>query len=199
VAPFAGTVGLTAVETGDMVTATTEIVALDDRSRLRVEFRIPESAASKVALGQPVRATTPSRPGDVFEGVVSAVDSRVEIDSRTLVIQAEIDNAADILRPGMSFLVELRFPGDPHMEVPALSLQWDRDGAFVWRVVDGKAERVPVTIIQRNSGTVLVAGGIAAGDVVVVEGVQRLRPGAAVALAGEPGPADPSAPPPPRG
>jgi RND family efflux transporter MFP subunit len=198
-APFAGTVGITAVEPGDMVTATTEIANLDDRSTLRVEFRIPESAASKVQLGQAVSATTPSRPGDVFEGTVSAVDSRVEIDSRTLVVQAEIDNADDLLRPGMSFLVELRFPGDSHLEVPALSLQWDRDGAFVWRIVDGKAERVAVTIIQRNSGSVLVRGDLGEGDVVVVEGVQRLRPGSAVALAGEPTPADPSAPPPPRG
>ncbi len=196
-APFAGTVGLTGVEVGDLVSDTTEIATLDDRSRLRVEFRVPESVASKVALGQAVAATTPARPGAVFEGEVTALASRIEPDSRTLVVQAQIANGEDLLRPGMSFLVELRFPGDDHMAVPALAVQWDRDGSFVWRVRDGKAERVAVAIVQRNSQTVLVDGDLAVGDVIVVEGVQRLRPGAAVALADEP--ASAGAAPAPRG
>ncbi|HUG61333.1 MAG TPA: efflux RND transporter periplasmic adaptor subunit [Methylomirabilota bacterium] len=195
VAPFSGTVGLTDVGPGDMVSATTEIATLDDRSTLRVEFRVPESVAAKVQLDQPVSATTPARPGELFEGHVSALASRIEIDSRTLVVQARIDNEKDLLRPGMSFLVELRFPGDEHMAVPALSVQWDRDGSFVWRVTDGKAERVGVEIVERNAETVLVNGPLALGDIVVIEGVQRLRPGSSVALAGETPPsADPAAP-----
>lgn len=195
-APFAGTVGLTAIEIGDLVAASTEIATLDDRSLLRVEFRVPESVAAKVALDQPVTATTPARLGRTFEGRVSALASRIEPDSRTLVVQAEIDNAEDLLRPGMSFLVELRFPGDDHMSVPPLAVQWDRDGSFVWRVVDGKADRVAVTIVQRNAGSVLVDGDLSAGDAVVVEGVQRLRPGAVVAIAD--GEGEPSAAPAPR-
>lgn len=185
-APFAGVVGLTDVEVGGMVSAQTAIVTIDDRSTLKVEFRIPESYASLVALGHAVTATTPSRPGETFEGQVSALGSRVEADSRTLVVQARLDNARDELRPGMSFLVSLRFPGDVRPSVPALSLQWDRDGSYVWRVVDGKVERVAVAIVERNSDVVLVEGPLAAGDVVVVEGVQQLRPGATVALADAP-------------
>jgi RND family efflux transporter MFP subunit len=185
-APFAGTLGLSAVEPGALVSATTEIATLDDRSALKVAFRVPESVAGRVALGQVASATTPARPGETFEGRVSAVGSRIEVDSRTLLVEAEIDNGRDLLRPGMSFLVELRFEGDEHLAVPALAVQWDRDGSFVWRVVDGKAERIAVTIVERNVDVVLVDGPLSAGDTVVVEGVQRLRPGAAVALAGEP-------------
>jgi RND family efflux transporter MFP subunit len=187
--------GLAEVEVGDLVASDAVIATLDDRSVLKVEFRVPESVAAKVAVGQSVAATTPARPGEPFEGRVSAVGSRIEEDSRTLVVRAEIDNAGDKLRPGMSFLVDLRFPGDERLAVPALALQWDRDGSFVWRVAGGKAERVPVGIVQRNADTVLVDGGLSPGDVIVVEGVQQLRPGAAVALADQPTAApDPQAP-----
>ncbi|BBE74304.1 efflux RND transporter periplasmic adaptor subunit [Oharaeibacter diazotrophicus] len=182
-APYAGVVGLTTVEVGAMVSSTTEIVTLDERATLKIEFRIPEAFASKVALGQSVSAVTPARPGDDFEGEVTALGSRVESDSRTLVVQAALDNAADLLRPGMSFHVTLRFSGDDEIAVPALSVQWDRDGSYVWRVKDGAVERVAVRIVERSAETVLVDGDLAAGDTVVVEGVQRLRPGAKVALA----------------
>lgn len=183
-APFAGVVGLTAVEIGAMVSATTEIATIDDRSTLKVEFRIPESVAAKASLGQTVTATTPSRPDQTFEGEVTALGSRIEADSRTLVVQATIDNAEDLLRPGMSFLVTLRFDGDARVAVPALSVQWDRDGSYVWRVEDGKVSRVGIAIVERNADQVLVEGPLEAGDTVVVEGVQRLRPGAAIADAG---------------
>ncbi|WP_075215028.1 efflux RND transporter periplasmic adaptor subunit [Mongoliimonas terrestris] len=183
-APFAGVVGLTDVEVGDMVSDSTAIATVDDRSVLKVEFRIPEAYAAKVQLGDGMDAVTPSRPGETFEGTVSALGSRVEADSRTLVVQARLDNANDALRPGMSFLVTLRFSGDRHVAVPALAVQWDRDGSYVWRVEDAKVTRVGVTILERTADQVLVEGALALGDTVVVEGVQRLRPGAAVADAG---------------
>ncbi len=182
-APFSGVVGLTSVDVGAMVSATTEIATIDDRATLKLEFRVPEGFASKVALGQEVDAETPARPGEIFKGVVDAVGSRIEEDSRTLVVQARLDNTEDRLRPGMSFKVTLRFPGDDQIAVPALSVQWDRDGSYVWRVKEDSVERVAVTIVERSADSILVSGGLAAGDRVVVEGVQRLRNGAKIALA----------------
>ena len=54
---------------------------------------------------------------------------------------------------------------------------WGTDGAFIWAVKDGKVERVPVRIIQRNTETVLVDAPIVSGDMIVTEGVQSVRPG----------------------
>ncbi|MBH0238320.1 efflux RND transporter periplasmic adaptor subunit [Methylobrevis albus] len=197
-APFRGVVGLSGIEVGDMINASTEITTLDDRSRLKVQFRIPEKYAALVALGQEATATTPSRPGETFSGALTAVGSRIEADSRTLVLEAEIENTADQLRPGMSFLVSLRFPGDAYPAVPALAVQWDREGSYVWRVSDNKVERVGVRIVERTPDTALIEGPIAAGDVVVQEGVQRLRPGVEVAAGGAPAAPDAAAPAVPR-
>jgi len=185
-APFSGVVGLTPVEIGDMVSGSTELVTIDDRSEIKVEFRVPEAFAARLAVGQPVEVATPSQPGTSFSGKVSAVGSRIEADSRTLVAQATVANPDDLLRPGMSFAVTVRFPGVAETAVPAPSVQWDRDGAYVWIVDDGKARRVGVGIVERNAETVLVSGELAAGDLVVVEGVQAVRAGAPVRTAGEP-------------
>ena len=66
----------------------------------------------------------------------------------------------------------MKFPGDTYPSVDPLAIQWGTDGAFVWAVRDGKAERVPVRIVQRNTESVLVVGRSRRGDSVVTEGVQ---------------------------
>lgn len=185
-APFAGVVGLTSIEVGDMVSTSTEIATVDDRSDIKVEFRVPEAFAARVAVGQPIEVATPSQPGAIFTGKVTAVGSRIEADSRTLVTQATVDNPRDVLRPGMSFAVTLRFPGIQKTAVPAPSVQWDRDGAYVWRVEDGRAKRVGVAIAERSANWVLVNADLQPGDPVVTEGIQSVRPDAAVRTASEP-------------
>ena len=81
------------------------------------------------------------------------------------------------MRPGMSFRVVLRFPGDDYPAVDPLAVQWSSTGPYVWKVADGKSERIAVRILQRNSDYVLVSGDLATGDEVVTEGLQSLRPG----------------------
>lgn len=185
-APFSGIVGLTSTEVGDMVSTTTEIVTLDDRSEIKVEFRVPEAFAARLAIDQTIEVATPSQPGTSFTGRITALGSRIESDSRTLVAQATVENPDDVLRPGMSFAVTVRFPGVQKTAVPAPSVQWDRDGAYVWAVEDGKAKRVGIAIAERNADLVLVSGDLAPGDPVVLEGIQSVRAGAPVRIAGEP-------------
>lgn len=185
-APFDGVMGLPRVEIGDYVTTDTPLGTIDDRTAILIEFAIPERYAAFVAPGVPVTATTPSVPGESFAGAVTAIDSRIDPATRTLVIRAEVPNAEDRLRPGMSFAVTLSFDGGTYPIVPEMALQWDRNGSFVWRIVGDKAERVPVAIVQRTEGRILVDGALAEGDPVVVEGVQRLRPGGLVTIVDAP-------------
>lgn len=182
-APIPGIVGIVAVNVGDYITTSTQIVTVDDRSAILVDFQVPERFSGKIAIGSPVRATASAFPGKTFEGEVSAIDNRIDPDSRTLRVRARIPNENDVLRAGMSFSVEMRFPGDKYPAVNPLAVQWDSSGAYVWKVVDNKAERVSVAVVQRNSDSVLVDGNISAGDEVVTQGVLVLRPGAEVRLA----------------
>ncbi|MFZ2099824.1 MAG: efflux RND transporter periplasmic adaptor subunit, partial [Oricola sp.] len=155
-APIAGSLGILSVNAGDYVTSQSDVTTIDDRSQILVEFYVPERFAARMVVGKAISATAIARPGEVFEGEITAVDNRVDEASRTLRVQARIANDQDLLRAGMSFEVMLRFGGETWPSVDPLAIQWDSTGPYVWRVVDGKAERLGIAIIQRNADRVLV-------------------------------------------
>lgn len=188
--PISGIVGILPIEAGNYVTTQTTVATIDDRSSIIIDFWVPERFAGTISVGQKLSATPIAQPGQAFDGAVSAVDNRVDEQSRTLLVQARIENVGDRLRAGMSFQVAMGFPGDVYASVDPLAIQWGTDGAFVWAIHDGKARRTPVRIIQRNSETVLVDAAINVGDLVVTEGVHAVRDGAELLIAG----AEPRAP-----
>jgi RND family efflux transporter MFP subunit len=181
-APVTGYVGLIEPQVGDLVSSTTAITRIEDRSSLIVDFRVPERVAALVAVGDTVQASAISLPGAVLEGRIVAVDNRVDEASRTLRVQAVIANAEDRLRAGMAFAIMLTFTGAEYPAVDPLAIQWGAEGAFVWVVREAKVLRVPIRILQRNARSVLIEAEFSPGDMVVTEGVQALRPGADVAV-----------------
>lgn len=181
--PITGVVGILPITAGNYVSSQTVIATIDDRSEILVDFWVPERFASAIAVGSPITATSVARPGETFEGVISAVDNRIDIDSRTLQVRARFPNKADKLRAGMSFQVSMKFPGDKYPAVDPLAVQWGSDGAFVWAVREGKGVRVPVSIIQRNTDSVLVDAELTVNDEVVTEGIHLVRNGADVTVA----------------
>jgi RND family efflux transporter MFP subunit len=184
--PVSGVAGIVDVAVGDYVTLGTSIVTIDDRSRLLVDFWVPERFTGLLKEGQQVQANPIARPGQNYRGTISAIDSRIDTVSRTLHIQAEIPNEGDELRAGQSFEVLINLGGDTWPSVSPLAIQWDSEGSFVWRVgADNKTERVAAAIIQRNADSVLVDAGIKPGDRIVIEGLQRLRNGSEVKISGE--------------
>ncbi|MFA5538268.1 MAG: efflux RND transporter periplasmic adaptor subunit [Gemmobacter sp.] len=181
-APIAGWVGILHVEIGQQVSAASEITRIDDRSEILVEFRVPERFVGLIGRGDHVAARPLARTDTMLEGVVSAVDNRVDETSRTMLLQARLDNSGDALRAGMAFAITLSLPGETRPAVDPLSVQWGSEGAFVWVVRDGRAGQVPVRIIQRSARAVLVEARFEPSDKVVIEGVQALRPGMQVTV-----------------
>ena len=179
-APFAGIIGLTDIGVGDLISSSKAIATVDDMSKVTVAFDVPERASGLVAVGQPVSASTAAIAGQTFAGTVSAVDNRVDPVARTLRVEATLPNDANALKPGMALTVAMSFPGQRHPSVPSLAVQWDRTGAYVWKIADGGAHRVAVQILGRRSGAAIVSGELAENDAVVVEGLQRLREGSKV-------------------
>ncbi|TKT77561.1 efflux RND transporter periplasmic adaptor subunit [Aquamicrobium sp. LC103] len=184
-APISGIVGILPVSAGNYVTSQTEVATIDDRSEIVIEFWIPERFAGMVDIGQAVSATSVARPTEQFSGEISAMDNRIDPQSRTLRVQARILNADDALRAGMSFQVTMRFPGDTYPSIDPLAIQWGTDGAFVWVVDAGRAKRVPVQIIQRNTNNVLVSGDLGLDATVVTEGIHNVRDGVEVRIANQ--------------
>jgi RND family efflux transporter MFP subunit len=198
-APFAGVTGLTDISGGDLVTSSTAITTLDDLSTVRVAFEVPERWAGRIAPGQAITATAQGLPGSEFAGEIVAIDNRIDEATRTLRLEADLANEGQALKSGMAVNVELRFDTAEQLIVPTLSVQWDRRGSYVWKVVDSAARRAEIDILRRESGVVIVQGDLQAGEKIVVEGIQRLREGARVAEVNvEPAMVE-EAPPPGRG
>jgi RND family efflux transporter MFP subunit len=143
---------------------------------------VPERYSSQMHTGTAVTAQSAALPGQSFEGTISAVDNKLDPASRTLQVQATLPNTKGTIRPGMSFSVDMAFPGETFPAVDPLSIQWSNDGAYVWRIVDGKAQKAMVEIVQRNSDGVLVKGDLKPGEPIVTQGVLQLSDGLAVRL-----------------
>lgn len=178
-APFNGIAGLTDIEAGDYLRAGDVVTTLDDTSAIVVEFSVPQESAAFVNTGQPVVASLTSAANIEYAGEITAIDSRVNSQSRTLRVEAQVENSSGRLIPGAVVAVRTSADGEPAVAVPGFAVQWDRRGAYVWRRDKaGAAERVGIVILQRTGDRVLAEGALRVGDVVVGEGANRVRVGA---------------------
>jgi len=186
IAPFDGVIGLRSVSVGEFVTPGQHIAPLEAVSTLKVDFRLPERNVADVKVGQTLELNVDAMPGIVFEGVVYAISPLVEAGGRSVLVRARVDNAAGRLRPGMFARVQLITSESMALVVPESALSPSGQSQFVYRVVEGAAERVLVQLGERRSGLVEIKGGLQAGDLVVFSGLQRMRPNVAVTVRGKP-------------
>lgn len=177
-APFDGRVGLRQISLGALVDNKVTVTTLDDVSRMRLDFSVPETLVTKVAVDAPVKASSLAYPGRVFEGTVAVIDTRIDPVTRSAKVTALIPNADAALKPGMFMNVSLQVASRLNAVMApeeAVIAEGPRQIAFT--VKDGKIERRVVTIGQRQQGQVEILNGLAVGDVIVVRGVQRIRQG----------------------
>jgi membrane fusion protein, multidrug efflux system len=178
VAPFSGVLGLRQVSPGQLMTAGTVITTLDDVSKIKVDFSLPEVQIAALKSGLPIEARSDAYPNTLFTGRIISVDSRVDVQSRSIAAQAQIDNLENQLRPGMLLEINVLQTQRTAIVIPELSLQQLGSESFVYRVtLDGTVQRVVVKPGSRSFGFVEISKGLKAGDRIVVEGTSKLRDG----------------------
>jgi len=183
-APISGRLGLSEVSVGDRLSSGDAIVTIDDTTSLLAAFEVPERSIGLLAEGKSVLVTTPTYAGRIFEGEVTAFDSRLDSLTRTATVKAEIANPEGLLLAGMTFAIRMTEETDPLPVVPATAIIWDRSGAGIWVAEGGSTRRVPVTIRYREGDRVWVETDAPLGAEVVAEGAAKLREGAQVTAAG---------------
>lgn len=181
VAPFNGVVGTRRISVGALVSPGTVVTTLDDISKVKLDFAVPETFLASLKPDLPIEATASAYPAETFKGTVIAVDSRIDPTTRSVNVRAEIDNADLRLRPGMLMVVDLIKDARESLMVPEAALDPADDKQYVVIVgPDDVARRVEVKIGRRRTGFVEVIEGVREGDLVVREGLQDLRDGAKV-------------------
>lgn len=206
-APFDAKAGLRGISVGEFVTAGTALFSLEQIDPIKVDFRIPELFLPAVRVGNDIKIAIDAFADRSFAGRVTAIDPLVDERGRSLLVRATIPNADEALRPGLFARVSLTLSVEPEALWVAEEALLPMGGKqYVFKVVDpggGQPKtvaRVEVTTGLRRPGEVQLTSGVAAGDLVVVSGVTKVRDGAPVLVqAPGSGPAAPLAAPTARG
>ena len=185
-APFSGVLGFRQVSPGTLVQPNTPITTLDDISTIKLDFTVPETFLGDVRPGATVIARSVSYPGRDFEGVVRTVGSRVDPVTRAVAVRAHIPNEDGALRPGMLLTVQLASRERVTLVVPEGAVFQIQDRAYVF-AVDGEriARQRQVRLGARRFGIVEIVDGLEEGELVVSEGIVKLRDGSRVRFSSE--------------
>lgn len=202
-APFAGTIGIRQVDTGDYLSPGNPVATLQDLSKLFVDFFLPEQAVPLLAIGQRVRLNVAAYPGEVFEGEIAAINPKVEETTRNLQVRAMLPNPDSKLLPGMFANLDVLLPEEkPRVVVPETAITYTLYGNSVYVIGEkqddqgavlkddkGQAqlvvERRFVETGERRDAQVVVVKGLKAGEQVVTAGQLKLDNGAHVSIAAD--------------
>jgi membrane fusion protein (multidrug efflux system) len=192
-APFPGVVGLRQVSEGAFVAAGTDIARLEKIDQLKLDFRLPENFIGRLKNSQSVRIQVDAYARDTFSGAVYAIEPGVDEQTRTVLVRARVTNTELKLRPGMFARVYVQLGlREKALWIPEAAIVPRGQDSFVFRVTDGKVALVKVATGVRKVGEVEIVSGLAAGDLVVTEGSQRLGPGVPVSIMADAPPRTPA-------
>ncbi|MCY4356532.1 MAG: efflux RND transporter periplasmic adaptor subunit, partial [Gammaproteobacteria bacterium] len=177
-APFSGYLGFRNVSEGSLLTPGSVITTLDDVSKIKLDFSIPEIYLADIAVGQTIKAKSIVYEERDFEAEITVVGSRIDPVTRGVAVRAQINNNELLLRPGMLMTVSLALNEESVMVVPESAVIASQGIQFVYRVdADNKVLRKQVELGRRREGQVEIRDGLDPGDRVVSDGVIRVRPG----------------------
>lgn len=183
-APFSGVLGFRQVSPGTMLSPNTPITSIDDISIIKLDFTVPETFIGAMAEGAKVVAKSVSFPGREFDGTVRTVGSRVDPVTRAITVRAHIENEDRALRPGMLLTVEVVTGEREALVVPEGAVFQVQNRAYVYLADGDVARQREIEIGGRRFGVVEVLGGLEEGDLIVVEGIVKLREGARMRFEG---------------
>jgi len=185
-APFDGVLGFRQISVGTFISSGDVIARLDNISKIKVDFSLPERFLTLVKIGQTVKSHSDAYQDKVFIGLVTSIDSRVDSITRMIKVRAEIDNKDHLLRAGMLLNIQIDQKVETVLQLPESAIIPVEDKHYVFIAQDGKAKRIAIVIGRRKPGVVEVISGIAEGTDVVVEGALKLRDGSDINILNKP-------------
>jgi membrane fusion protein (multidrug efflux system) len=186
VAPFSGVLGFRQVSVGAFLSPGQPVATLIDDSEMRLEFGVPSINVTELRIGLPIEATTKDIPGRVFTGKLTSIDNAIDPVTLAVKVRATLPNKDGALRAGTSMSVTLASKPRTSLSVPEISVIAEGSKTYVY-VVDQSAQpavaaKTEITLNARERGFVEVVSGLQTGDLVVTDGVMKLRPNAPVLI-----------------
>ncbi|HEX3248215.1 MAG TPA: efflux RND transporter periplasmic adaptor subunit [Pyrinomonadaceae bacterium] len=179
--PMDGFVSERTADLGEYVSPQQKVATVVRTNPLRVRIDVPEQAIQEVRVGQSVSATTSAWPDRNFAGRVARIAPNVSAQSRTLTVEAEIDNGSGALKPGQFATVRiLQERSEPAVLVPSRAVITEAGVSRVFVIKDGHAEQRLVQTGQTEGDLIEIRQGVAADEQVATSNQQQLSDGVAV-------------------
>jgi len=180
-APISGYVSDRPADVGEYVSTSSKVATVVRTNPMRVRIDIPEQAISGVRPGQSVSVSVSDYTDRSFAGRVARVSPNVSAQSRTLTVEAEVENGENLLKPGQFATVRVLLPQtDPAILVPARAVRTDNGTSRLYVIKDGVAHERLVATGQAEGDLIEVKGNVAADDAVATSNVEQLADGVPV-------------------
>ncbi|MDC3117585.1 efflux RND transporter periplasmic adaptor subunit [Candidatus Pelagibacter sp.] len=176
-APFSGVLGYTGLTEDILVSNNIFIITLDDNSIIYSDIKIPESYSTFIEKGLPVEVTLSSFKDKTFSGEIDFVSSRINADTRSLLSRIKVKNENLELISGSLLEVRVKFDLRNSLSVPDTSVMIEGDKSYVYKIsAENIANKTEVKTGLRGDSNIEIISGLAAGDIIVAEGLKKVRP-----------------------
>ena len=176
-APFSGILGYRGLTEDTLGSENSVIITLDDSSIIYSDLKIPETFAAVIKKGLPINAKFAGYKNKIYKGEVDGVSSRINAETRSLLTRVKINNENYELIPGSLLEVNLNYNERSSLSIPDTSIMLEGNKSYVYKVKeDSTANKTEIKIGLRNKGNVEVISGLVSGDIIVAEGLKKVRP-----------------------
>ncbi len=176
-APYSGVLGYTGLTEDILVSNNIFIITLDDNSVIYSDIKIPESYSTFIKKGLPVEVTLSSFKDKTFSGEIDFVSSRINADTRSLLSRIKVKNENLELISGSLLEVKVKFDLRNSLSVPDTSVMIEGDKSYVYKInAENIANKTEVKTGLRGDSNIEIISGLTAGDIIVAEGLKKVRP-----------------------
>ena len=177
VAPFDGVLGYRGITEDILGSDNSIIITLDDNSIIYSDIKIPETFASFIEKDLPAKVRFSGRKNKIYEGIIYAVSSRINAETRSLLTRVMIKNENSELIPGSLLEITINYNERSSLGIPDTSMMIEGSKSYVYKVSeDNIANKTEIEIGIRNSGFIEIISGLDEGELVVAEGLKKVRP-----------------------
>ena len=177
IAPFSGVLGYTGLTEDILVSNNIVIVTIDDNSTIYSDIKIPENYSAYIKKGLPVEVKIASYKNKKFEGEIDFVSSRINADTRSLLSRIKVKNEDLELISGSLLEVSVKFDLRNSLSVPDTSVMVEGDKSYVYKINDENiANKTEVKTGLRSEKNIEIISGLVEGDIIVAEGLRKVRP-----------------------
>ncbi len=177
IAPFSGVLGYTGLTEDILVSSNIFIITLDDNSTIYSDIKIPETYSAFIKKGLPVEVTLSSFKNKTFLGEIDFVSSRINADTRSLLSRIKVKNQNLELISGSLLEVRIKFDLRDSLSVPDTSVMIEGDKSYVYKINEENiANKTEVKTGLRGDSNIEIISGLTAGDIIVAEGLKKVRP-----------------------